>query len=221
MAEQHVLREGEMGRMTLTTGSLGEAIGGAGGVVLSILGLTGILPVQLAAVGAIALGGGLLFEGGAIAARYTKLVPHMGESWVNLAELGGGMTAEFMGGAAAMLLGILALLGVAPMILLPVTALVFGGTLVFGTGVTTRLRHLDVPESKYHQHLQEMIREAMAAAAGVQLLIGLGASALGIIALVGVANPTMLSLVAFLAVGSSILLSGSAITARMLSIFQH
>ena len=55
--------------------------------------------------------------------------------------MGGGFTAEFVGGAAGIVLGILALVGIAPEILCSVAVLVFGGTLLFGSGMTGMLRN--------------------------------------------------------------------------------
>jgi hypothetical protein len=60
------------------------------------------------------------------------------------------------------------------------------------------------------------LREAVAASAGVSLLFCVTAITLGILALVGI-GPTVLNLVALLGVGLSNLLSGTAISTRMLT----
>lgn len=204
----------------LRTGSMAEGAAGLGAVVLAILGLAGILPFLLLPISTIAIGAALLFEGGAIAARFSNLLTGMSRSGAQTTELGGGMTAEFLGGAAGVALGILGLLGVLPAVLIPVAAIVFGGSLIFGSAVTTRLNSLEIASSGGHELAQAAAREAVAAAAGVQVLVGLGGIALGIIALIGVA-PDVLSLVAMLSIGASVLLSGTAISRRMVGVFRR
>jgi hypothetical protein len=62
--------------------------------------------------------------------------------------------------------------------------------------------------------------EMVSAANGAQALIGLAAIVLGIIGLVGL-YPLTLSLVAFLCLGASVLLSGAAVSTKMLSALHH
>ncbi len=116
-------------------GSLVEGAGGIGAVVLAIVALTGILSMYLTAIAAIALGVALIFEGLANAARYSRLVVDESEArrWAR-AEAGGGMSLELLCGGAGVALGILALLKIAPMVLLPIAAIVFGIGLIFGSG---------------------------------------------------------------------------------------
>ena len=93
---------------TLAGGSLVKAIGGAAAIVLSILGLARVYPYISLSIATIAVGVALLFEGGAIAAKYQRLLPatrpdQPGEGpglQARTIELGGGMTSEFVGGAA-------------------------------------------------------------------------------------------------------------------------
>jgi hypothetical protein len=51
-------------------------------------------------------------------------------------------------------------------------------------------------------------------------MVGIGAIVLGILALLGVASMTLV-FVGFLCVGAAVLLSGTALGARMLSILHH
>jgi hypothetical protein len=217
--------EEELARPTagiIAGGSLGEGIGGAAAVVLSIIGLANTaLQGPLLAISGIAVGAGLLFQGGAVSARFTRLMEKLGGK-LDLAELGGGTSAEFMGGVTGVVLGILALVGVEPRILMPIAAIVFGGALAIGSGVTGRMRQFLIPEGT-HPTLRMVGREAIAAAVGLQVLVGLGAVALGVIALaIGVGEQSrVLTQVAFLGLGGAIVLSSSAITAEMLSVFRH
>ena len=53
----------------VTAGSIVEALGGIGAVVLSILGLAGLARATMIAISIIAIGAALLFAGGAMASR--------------------------------------------------------------------------------------------------------------------------------------------------------
>jgi hypothetical protein len=194
---------------TLAGGSIVEAVGGAAALVLAILGLATVMPQTLAAVATIAIGVALFTEGAAIAARYARLVARSETSRAGAAELGGGTSAEFVAGGAGIVLGLLALLGVAPASLTAVAAIVYGGALLLGSGATRRLGAF-----AGGQHELETTREVVQAASGAQVLVGLGSAVLGIVALVGIA-PETLALVALLSVGAAIVLNGTAITALM------
>ena len=67
--------------------------------------------------------------------------------------------------------------------------------------------------------MKRITREAVTAAAGVQLLIGLASVVLGIIALTGTA-PVVPSPAAFLVVGVSGVLDAAAITGRLASLYR-
>ncbi len=201
---------------TVRSGSLAEGVAGGAGIVLAIIGLANILPHVMIPISTIALGAALLFEGGAVTARFTDLLEKMGTGRIEISELGVGLTTELVGGLAGIVLGILALLNVSPAVLLPVAVIVFGVTLLFGSTVTARLNSLQISRSGEHEAFREVAREAVSAAAGVQLLLGLVAITLGILAVVGM-SPVVMNLIALLCIGFSDLLSGTALSARMLS----
>jgi hypothetical protein len=208
---------GEMIRSfeTLAGGSAVEAAGGLGAAILGILGLAGVFPGYLEAVATIALGVALFAEGGAVAARYRRVLTQAGGGRFEASELGGGITAELLAGGAGAVLGVLALLGVVPPILIASAVIVFGAGLVFGSGATARLNAFAAAAGS-DEHTAHVAREAVRAAGGAQVLIGIASVVLGVLALVGIA-PMTLALVALLALGASVMLSGSAITGRMLS----
>jgi hypothetical protein len=198
---------------TVAGGSALEAFGGLGTAVLAILGLANVLPQFLAAVAVIALGVALFSEGGALAARFRRVLSEAGGGRYDAAELGGGITSELLAGGAGVILGILALLGIVPAVLTSAAVVVFGASLVFGSGATATVNTF-ASHSEGVSH--SVAREAVRAAAGAQVLIGVGAIVLGVIGLVGI-HPMTLALVALLGLGASVLLSGSAIASRMLS----
>ncbi len=199
-------------------GSLIEGIAGTGAIVLAIMGLAGVMPLLLGGIAAIAIGLALMFEGGAIGARFSSLVSETSADRLGAMELGGGMTAEFLGGITGIILGILSLLGFAPMLLISITAIVFGGALLLGTAVTSRLNKIMIARVCDEKEARHVAREMVKSAASIQLLFGVGSLILGVISILGI-FPMILSLAALLAVGFSNLVSGTAITGRMLSAF--
>jgi hypothetical protein len=197
------LDEARKSEKTVLGGSLAEGIASGAAVVLTLVGLSGIMPEMLLPVAVIVMGAAFLLEGGAISMRFSKLLSETSTSRFDEAELGVGVTSEFLGGVTGIVLGILSLLRLSPMILVPAAVNAFE---LESAGETTRFR--------------KIAHEAMTAAAGVEFLLGLGAAVLGIIAVVGVYG-TVLSLVALLAIGISGFVTGTAVTARMVSLMRR
>ncbi len=188
-----------------------EGMLGIGALTLSIIGLAHVVPAILLAVSTIVVGTALLFEGGALAARYsyhTTESEKRGRGWVG---------AIFLGGASGVALGILGVAGFAPMILLPIAAMALGASLMFSSGLNARLNALEIARINAHGVQPEVARETMTAGFGVQALVGLGAMGMGLLALAGV-NPTVLTLVAMFSIGGAVLTNG-AIVSRMMSAF--
>lgn len=195
-------------------GSFGESLAGAAGVVLAVLGIIGLLPTVLGAVSAIAVGLGLFLGGGVIAARLNRL-------WIGFEGEGarrqtlGGLGMEALAGLAGAVLGLLSLLGLAPITLLSVSALVLGAALLMESGATARL---ELALGRAARHTQERTHEAVYVASGSDFIVGAGAVVLGILALAGNA-PVTLSLIALLSVGAAGMLRGSTLAARMFELF--
>jgi hypothetical protein len=213
-------REEEKSAEVVAGGSTVEAIAGVVAVVLAILGLAGLLPVYMLDIATIAVGVALLFEGGAIAMRYSRLLSETAGSRMSSTEMGGGMSVEILGGIAGIALGILALLGLVSLTLTAVAAIVFGATLLLSSGTTTRLNCLMIDGHGWSDTTRHMAREAVLSAASVQVLVGLAGGVLGLLALLGI-HPLTLTLVAMLCVGGSVLLSGAAVSGKMLSILRR
>lgn len=204
----------------VVTGSLGEGVFGAVAAVLAIIGLVKFYPQILLPIAALSIGVSMIFEGGSIATRINTLTDAVGkESDFKTAEIGIGMTSEFLGGIIATFLSILALLGVAPLILVPVAVAVFGVVLIFSSGLTARLNDLEIQCASESDVYRSVTHEAVSAAEKIQFLIGLGAIVLGVLALMDI-MPLVLSLVAALAIGASNFVSGSAISARLSSAYR-
>jgi hypothetical protein len=162
-----------------------ELLLACGAVVLSILGIVGVLQPDLAAIDL--------------------------TSRVDAAEVSRGITAEFLAGVAGIVLGILALLRIAPMTLMSVAVITYGGTLLLTSGESVWLNAF----GKENELVYQLRRSMGLAAAGAQVLVGLAGLVLGILGVIGIL-PIMMILVALLAIGSSILLRSSFVGGLLL-----
>jgi hypothetical protein len=198
----------------VTTGSILEAVGGIAAGVLGILGLVGFAPMHMAAIAAMAFGVGLTAEGAAVASKYSELT-HYGNGAIVKSEVGGGSGAELLGGLAGGVLGLLALLGIAPLVLVSVAVIVFGASLLLGSASTARLGSA---VSHFGEH--DLSHASMEAAAGAEVLVGLATIALGILSLVGIEAMTLV-LAALLSLGVAAIIAGTAIGGSLVSVFSH
>jgi hypothetical protein len=202
---------------TMAGGSTGEGIAGIATAVVAIIGLSHVASFYLAAVATIVLGAGLLLRGLRMATRYWEL----GEtSRTGFAPRGteGGVSAEFVGGAAGVVLGILALLEIYPAILLPIMAIVFGAIWLLGVGASIRLNALEREQQWIGQEREAGRRfgaEVFPGAYGGRLLVGIAALVLGIVGTVGV-YPLALDLVALLVLGCSAAIGVAVSRGRLL-----
>ncbi|MGE5304258.1 MAG: hypothetical protein ACM3TN_13175 [Alphaproteobacteria bacterium] len=211
-------REYEATMGVVAGGSIAEATGGLGAIVLAILGLVGLLPQEMAAIAAMAVAVALLLESTAVATRLSDLLSDREKSLSDTAKLGGGMGAEFIGGVAGGVLGLLALLGITPLTLVAIAVIVFGASLLLSSGATYRL---DLLASRVGQKKPTVARALVAmAASGVQVLIGIAAIALGIIALVGIST-LILVLAGLLSVGAAVAISGSSVGGTIASVMEQ
>jgi len=203
-------------------GSMAEAIGGIAVIVLAIIGLANLFPVILTAVCSIVLGGALILQTAAMATRFARFAEEaQNANWMP-AEIGGGLSMGFLGGAAGLVLGILGLVGVYPYVLLPVSAIVFGCAVLLGSGATWGMNAVTVDRwSRGNVAARHVASSLVSASTGLQLLAGLAAVILGIIGLV-LQLPTLnLTLVAFLVLGASVFLSGAAVGSKMLTMLSR
>jgi hypothetical protein len=213
--DSYVARPQEETVATMEAGSVGEAVAGAAGLVLAILGLLGILPLTLDAIAGIALGVALLLGGAALAARYSRAIPPTALPRARH-DISGALGLQAIAGIAAVVLGVLALLGVSSLELLGVTVIVLGAALLAVGGGMARLgrsaRWLRGDAGRSGEV------DSASVAAGWEVLIGVAAVVLGILALTGRA-PLMLTLIAMLSVGAALLVTGSLVASRLFSFF--
>jgi hypothetical protein len=195
------------------SGSMAEGIAGMCAVALAIIGLAHIHPVLLASIAIIAVGVAMAFEGGTISARYSPITKE-GATTKDTVARWSGLTALFLAGAIGIALGVLSLVGVVPMVLMPVAAIVFGSALMLDSGANEHISALEARHPEDFNVSAGVVRNTGRVSAGIQILAGIGGIVLGILALTGIA-PLVLSLVVMLSIGAVLLLTGALIGGRM------
>ena len=125
VATHETISEGR--RTGIFAGSALEGFGAIAAVALSIVGLVGVFPPTMAAIAAIVVGAGTLIEGGAFGLAGAR----QGMSY----WFAGAKGADFQAGLATVVLGILALLGIAPQTLLAVAVIALGASFLLSNRV--------------------------------------------------------------------------------------
>jgi len=199
-----------------TGGSTVETIGGFTAAILALIGLTGYRQIYMLGVASIATGMALLAHGGSIVSRWQEVLRRIEGDRFDRSELIGGVGTEMFGGAVGVVLGILAIANVRPFTLLPVAAIVFGGSLLLGGAAQPEMEEL-VPD--YDARHRRITRNAIHASGGVMVLVGIAASVLGILSLLEVGPVLTLPLAGMLAIGIALVLAGGALTARFVRRF--
>jgi len=202
-------------------GAATESMGGVAVIVLAILALAGVLAPVLTDIAGIVFGAAFIIEGAALVARHTSIMEQAVETDVERLEMGGGMSVEVVGGLAAIALGILSLVGVVPAVLMPVLVIVGGASLILSAGAVERLNDIRASAFGVSSMARTVAHTAVSSAAAGQVLAGLGALALGILALVGVGDPAVLTMVGMLVLGAAITLSGTALSGKLLNLFRR
>jgi len=204
---------------TAAYGGLIDAIGGIAAGVLAIIGLTGFDPEGMAGIATIVLGAAFLVQAAAILSEYAHVLFQAGAvSAPSDGVAGDGLAAMFLVGAGGIVLGVLALLGIAAAVLTAVAVIAYGSALVLSSSSMRALyqlrgQHTLVASRNGHELLAGQMASG---SAGIQLLSGLAAVVLGILAVAG-HLPRVLTLAALLVMGVTVLLSGSALSGLVLS----
>lgn len=195
-----------------------EALAGIAAIVLGILGLVGVVSMILAEVATIVVGGALVIQGAAVMSGASELMSEYGEE--GAATYGfGGMSVEFVGGVATIVLGILALVAVHSRPLMSVAVIVVGGTLMLSAGTISSLAGARTPNEGNNSAGSMFARQMAASSSSTQVLLGIAIGILGILAVLGHSHQMSLILVAWIVAGAATLMSGSALGARVTSMF--
>lgn len=207
-------------------GGFVDAVGGIATIVLAIIGLSGTIPSMMLGIVTIIFGAALLIQGGAMLSEYARIIFPAGTANFAIDQFGGGtLSAVFLAGAAGIVLGVLSLLGIHSTMLTAVAVMAFGSALVLSANSVMNLHRLKMsstaPENQSAHSGSEILASEMASgSAGIQAFAGLAAIVLGILAVVG-NNPQVLTLVALLALGATLVMTGTTLSGVVLGFMRQ
>jgi hypothetical protein len=194
-------------------GSLVEVLGGLGAIALAVLAVSNIIPQYLFPIAIMAVGVALAFESATLIMRHGHTpISFRTSPWVSV---------QFLTGIGGFVLGLLALIGLNPVSLVSISLIVLGSGLFLGSGLTAKLNSLETERkenvmAERHQRNWHFALVTVPVVT-IQVLCGLGAIALGILALLGIATG-VLSAVAIFALGGAVFLSGTAVGGRLMRV---
>jgi hypothetical protein len=207
-------------------GGLIGPIAGVATIALAICGLVGVYPPFLAEAATIVFGAALMIQGGTMRCETAQIAPPKGLETLPIDEFGGaGPSIVFLTGAVGIVLGVLALLGLDSGVLTPIASVAFGVALVLSGNAAWRLcllKHAlgDRQGGSPLGPSQVLAMEMASSTAVIQAFVGLAAVVLGVLALSGNRNDLDLNLVALLALGGALILSGGVLSALVLSLIR-
>jgi hypothetical protein len=208
-----------------TYGGLVDAIGGVATIVLAVIALSGVSQPMLGAVATIVFGAALLIQGGTMLTEYTKLILPLGAGDAADEVMGGGgLSALFLVGASGIVLGVLALLNIAPPTLVAAAIIAFGGAMILSSNSVWHLYRAKqalhrLGAARMHSVGEVLAGEMASGSAALQCLAGLAAIVLGILAVTGT-NSMVLTLIGLLVLGATVLLTGSTLTGTVMGFME-
>ncbi len=195
-------------------GGLADAVGGAATIILAIVALTSVHAETIMSIAVIVFGATLLIQGGTMLSEYEAAMFPVGTASASPEQFGvEGLSTLFVVGAAGIVLGILALVGIAPETLTAVSVIAFGSALLLSSN---SLRHLSLAQTSSSRSgaprtgVEMLAGEMASGSAGVQLLAGLAVVVLGVVAVA--INQNILVPAALIVLGATVILSGTALT---------
>lgn len=200
--------------------SIAQAIAAIATVILTILGLAHVAPNFLVAIATITFGAALLLYGASMLGEYARLARQASAAAASMLG-GGGLSAVLLAGAAGIVLGILALLGIAPSELTAIAVIAFGSALILSSHSALRMHLFKVAARSDARGAGDMLAsELLSSSGGTYGLVGLAAIVLGILALAGFA-PVVLVLIALLALGGVSVINGVDLGGVLVNTFQR
>ena len=128
--------ENSAGTEACAYGGFVDALGGIATIVLAVIALSGTKADILLPIATIVFGAALLIQGGAMLSEFAQTDATADASG---AVSGGGLSGLFLVGVAGIVLGVLALLGVYPLVLTSAATIAFGGALVVSASAVSQL----------------------------------------------------------------------------------
>ena len=204
------------------SGATIASIFGLSAVVLSIIGLSGVVPAWLWPVAAIVAGAAFLALA-AIDAMWAHVFGFpQGMAARERTVFSTGLSANSIAGIAAVVLGILNLAYFGDIRFAAIAAIVLGIGLFAHSGVMRRLSnftHDFIYRGSGNRSVGMLAANALSMAPLRDLLVGVAAAILGLLAMLGVV-PTILTFIALLIVGMAATLTASTVCGAVLTTLQ-
>jgi hypothetical protein len=196
-------------------GGFVDALGGIATIVLAIIGLAGVRSLELLSIATIVFGAALLIQGGAMLTEFAAIEA---SPQADGGSAGGGLGALFGVGVAGIILGVLALLGVEPMMLNAVAVIAFGGALLISSTAVWQLLTSRSVATRFQtgsSMLRVVASEIATGSSSLQAMAGLAVIILGVLAVAGISS-LALALIALIVAGCAIVLTGSTLSGTMM-----
>ncbi|MCE5230457.1 hypothetical protein LLG95_12805 [bacterium] len=207
-------------RMTRDFIGAGSAIAvllGICSAAICISSLMSFYSVAYASLATILVGLALLIEGGSVVARSRKLVS-------GSEDIGWAISSEnavlSLVGIIGIVLGIMAWSRFDQVTLLAVASVIMGSGVLIESSSESLLGRLRLASYRTREPVERYTHQAVRASAGIDLVIGLAAMVLGVMALTGYASFTMI-FVSMLTLSVGVLLGNLAIAGRFFGAFRE
>jgi hypothetical protein len=194
-----------------------EVLAGLAAVTLAILGLAGVLSFHTLTIAMIVAGAALFVDGILVGGAYREVqhAHRVREGRDDVVPIRTGLSAQALGGAIAVVLGILALAGFFSATWTAIAVVVLGTALLVGT-----LTHGELDWSAFELHHSASPRPAFRRTVRIAAFGAAGVMFLGVLSLAAIAGPTgrmpfRLILVALLCVGIVELMDGAMVLGRI------
>lgn len=193
--------------------SLGETGGGIALIVLSILALAKMDPMLLDAIAVILAGIALLIEDGSLSSKYAGALTYAPAYGRQGSTAPDGVSAGTLAGISGIVLGILAILGIAAVTLSAVAIIIFGAAVLFDFAARAQIMALRVVNRESSEQSAKLALAAASSRNASAMLVGVALITLGILALAGLT--TILITVALLGLGAYLFLSNAAVAGSL------
>ncbi len=198
-------------------GLLSEGAAGIATIVLAVIALAGTAATALASIVTIVIGVGLMAQAFNSAAERSKAILASSVSTAQSAEVGGEVMVYASTGITGIVLGILALVGINAAHLVPAALIVFGGALLLSGAIEMVPRTVPVA-SPTGGPVQIVSYPGSAATGGLEIMVGIAAIVLGILALIFMSS-WVLVLVGFIAIGAAMLMVSATFSGAVTRLF--
>jgi hypothetical protein len=209
------------GRLTFFGRTMSRSVFGGIALALGIVGLAiadkhPAAELYLDPIAQIALGIALIIFGAGLTTSYMRLASVI-ESATGTGATVTGATADMFVGGAVLILGMLALLHVAPTALVPVQVILVGIGILFNSGASVRAIMLEASVSDDRSMARRLSEELVFETAAVRAIAGLAVAILGILSLSG-GDALSLTLSAAIVGGAALLLDSATLSNRLVGV---